>query len=101
MQCDQTPLWRKRLKQSPQALRLPKPCPMPSAFSAIVQSGIANQDITGNIKLRMLRECSMFMYGHCPNPTSVEYVEMAKALCDKYPQLQDINPKNGEYWVSK
>ena len=21
-----------------------------------------------------------------------------KALCDKYPQLQDINPKHGEYW---
>ena len=80
-------------------LRLPKPCPIPKAFTSIVESSIEANAIYGSTKLRMLRECAYFWYGVCPKPTATEYTEMAKTICDKYPNLKDISPRNGEYWV--
>ena len=77
-------------------MRLPKPCPLPTAFSPAVHLSILQNEISGNCKLKMLRESASFFYGICPFPTPSEYLEMAKPLCDKYPLLQDIN---GAYWV--
>ena len=51
------------------------------------------------MKLRLLREAATFYESMCPKPTSSEYTEMAKVLCDAYPQLKDKKPNNGEYWV--
>ena len=78
--------------------RLPIPCPLPTAFSPKVEQAIGKDDIFG-IKLCLLRECADFFKGICPRPSSSEYNAMAIAVCDKYPVWQDINHKDGHYWV--
>ena len=80
-------------------MRLSKPCPMPVDFSPHVSSCIAKNMLKGNVKFRMLRECALYFHGKCPCPNSSEYTEMARSLCVKYTQLQDLCPQNGEYWV--
>ena len=37
--------------------------------------------------------------GLYPRPTPAEYIVMAKAVRDKYTNLQYVNPKYGEYWL--
>ena len=81
------------------AMRLPNPCPLPTAFSPAVHFSILQNDISGNCKLKMLRESASFFYGICPFPNPSEYLEMAKALCNKYPLLQDTHCSNAAYWV--
>ena len=78
--------------------RLPSPCPLPT-FTPIVQQGIENQKIKGNIKTRMLRESANHFYGLCPRPTPKEYQIMSIALCDLCPQLRD-KTKDSCNWVS-
>ena len=68
--------------------RLPTLCPLP-AFTPIVQQGIENNKIKGNLKTRMLRESANHYYGLCPRPYPQEYRRMALSLCDLCPQLRD------------
>ena len=82
-----------------QAMRLPNPCPLPTAFSPAVNLSIIQNEIIGNCKIKMMRESAAFFYGICPYPNPSEYLEMAKALCNKYPVLQDIHCTDGAYWV--
>lgn len=81
-------------------MRLPMPCPLPTTFSGVVMKAISDNMLKANMKTRLIRECTSFYLGLCPYPRSNEYIEMAKTICNKYPELQDINPKNGEYWVN-
>ncbi len=81
-------------------LRLSDPCPLPNTLTPITKQAVEQGKLTGNIKLRLLREASLFYHGICPQPTATEYVAMAKTLCQTYPQLQDKRPINGEFWVS-
>ena len=85
--------------QAAKQLRLPDPCPLPHNFSLITTKAIENNSLKGNVKLRLTREAASFYYGICPKPTSTEYINMAKTLCDKYPQLKDKGPDK-DYWVS-
>ncbi len=66
----------------------------------MVEKCISENELRGNVKLRMPRECAIFLYGICPHPSPTEYIEMAKSICDKYPMLKDVNPRNGQYWVN-
>lgn len=81
-------------------MRLPKPCPLPTTFSGAVMKAISKNMLKANMKTRLLRECTLFYQGLCPYPRSNEYIEMAKTITNKYPELKDMNPKDGEYWVS-
>ncbi len=81
-------------------LRLPDPCPLPNSLTPKTKQAVEQGELAGHIKLRLLREASCFYQGICPQPTATEYVTMAKTLCQKYPQLQDKRPINGESWVS-
>ena len=81
-------------------LRLPDPCPLPNNFTRKTNEACERGELTGTLKLSLLREASAFYYGLCPKPTPTEYVTMAKTLCNKFPQLKDKRPINGEYWVS-
>lgn len=80
--------------------RLPIPCPFPEVFSKTIHAALAQNELTGTDKLRMLRESASFFYGICPVPKPVEYQEMARTLCDKYPTMKDLHAPNGEYWVN-
>uniref|UniRef100_A0A1X7T0V6 Uncharacterized protein n=1 Tax=Amphimedon queenslandica TaxID=400682 RepID=A0A1X7T0V6_AMPQE len=80
------------------AMRLPNPCPLPTAFSPAVHLSILQNDISGTCKLKMLRESASFFYGICPFPNPSEYLEMAKTLCNRYPLLQDTHCSNAAYW---
>ena len=50
--------------------QLPIPCPTPTAFSQVVHSALLQNDISGTIKLKMLRESAAFFYGLCPVPNT-------------------------------
>ena len=50
------------------------------------------------MKLRLERQAAAYYWGLCPWPKTSEYDAMAKAMCDKYPQLK--SGKHKEYWVS-
>lgn len=86
-------------EQAFKQMRLPNPCPLPATFSGILLDAISKNKLKGNLKTRLLRECAAFLQGICPHPRQHEYVAMAKAICDKYEDLKDIKPNNGEYWV--
>ena len=77
---------------------LPEPCPIP-ALSERIKAMLAQNGVKANNKF-LLREAASFYNGLCPNPTTNEYVTMAKTLCNKYPELKDKQPVNGKYWVS-
>ena len=81
-------------------LRLPVPCPTPTTFTPNILRAIENKQLLGITKTRLLREATSFYWGLCPRPTHDEYVAMATALCDKFPQLRDKMPPQGKYWVS-
>ena len=51
----------------------------------------------------MIRQAADFYHGMCPRPNSTEYVDMAKTLCAKCPQLRDKKPLKGKfvYYVRK
>ena len=85
--------------QAAKQLHLPDPCPLPNNFSLITTKAIENNSLKGNFKLRLTREAASFYYGIFPKPTSTEYINMAKTLCDKYPQLKDKGPDK-DYWIS-
>ena len=55
---------------------------------------LAQNGVKGNNKF-LLREAASFYNGLFPNPTTNEYVTMAKTLCNKYPELKDKQPVNG------
>ncbi len=81
----------------------PEPCPVPprSSFSKRTCQAIDKGNITGNAKLRLLREAAMYYYSLTGENTSTPYVTIAKTLCTKYLQLKDKKPPiPGEYWVS-
>ena len=42
-------------------LRLPIPCPLPAAFSPVVELAIAQNSVDG-VKLKILRECASFLW---------------------------------------
>ena len=81
-------------------LRLPVPCPVPTNFTPNVLRAIENKQLLGIMKTRLLRQAASFYWGLCPRPTHDEYVAMSITLCDKYPQIRDKMPSQGEYWVS-
>lgn len=75
--------------------KLPEPCPVPyNCFSEDVIRAIDNNQITGIIKIRLIRQAASFYCGICPKPTHDDYVNMAKTLCDHYAQLKDKRPAN-------
>ena len=80
--------------------RLPIPCPVPTVFSKHVETALHQNQLSGLVKLRMLRESAFFFFGFCPSPKPYEYLAMAKSLCDNYPQLKDIDVPDGMYWVN-
>lgn len=83
--------------------RLPEPCPVPySSFSPDVIQAIEKDQLKGILKIRLIRQAADFYYGLCPNPNHIEYVTMAKTLCERYPQLRDKKPVKGKfvYYVS-
>ena len=86
------------LKLMPKVTRLPVPCPLPLFTTGSLEAA-KRGGLKGNTKLRLLREAATYYNGICPWPTAQEYAEMAKTICDKYPQLKDKMPLNGEYWV--
>ena len=86
------------LKLMPKAMRLPVPCPLP-LFTAGSLEAAKRGGLVGNTKLRLLHEAATYYNGKCPWPTTQEHAEMAKTMCDKYPQRKDKMPLNGEYWV--
>ncbi len=61
-------------------LLLSNPCPLPNTLTPITKQAV--EQLTGNIKLRLLREASLFYHGICPQPTATEYVAMAKTVPD-------------------
>ena len=79
--------------------RLPVPCPVPSKFCLALEQSIQKENVSGNMKLTLIREASEFYCGICPNPTASEYQTMAKTLCDEFPSLKNKIPVNGAYWV--
>ena len=89
----------KRLKLS-NSQRLPDPCPKLSQFSGKVQEAISNNSLQGALKLRLLREAAFYYHGICPCPSAVEYITIAKTLCNQFPQLSDKKPFAGAHWVS-
>lgn len=80
--------------------RLPVPCPFPSTLTKATLEAIANEQLMGNMKIRLLREAATYYHGLCPRPNQTEYTSMAQMLCEKCPQLRDKMPRNNEYWVS-
>ena len=78
--------------------RLPEQCPLP-VISERTKEIISN-GIKGNNRFFLLREAVTFYEGICPNPTSDEYITMAKTLCHQYPELKDKDPIDNKYWVS-
>ena len=107
MSTDEAPPAKKMMaitiKQLPSAnngrARLPDPCPVPTNFSERVTKALATGELEGNDKLCFLREATNFYSGYCSNPSSAEYLVMAKTLCDRFPMLKDKKPIDGEYWV--
>ena len=81
-------------------LRLPEPCLLPNNFTKKTTEGFERGELTGTLKLRLLREASSFYYGICPKPTPLEYTTMAKTLCNRFPQLKDKRPASGQFGVS-
>ena len=81
--------------------RLPSPCPLPSTFTKPTLESIANEQLMGNMKIRLLREAATYYHGLCPRPNQTEYTSMSQMLCEKFPQLRDKMPRNNEYWVTK
>ena len=79
-------------------MRLPTPCPLPTVFTEDVAQAIAANKITGILKTRLERQAAAYYHGICPWPKPSEYSNMAKTMCDKYPQLK--SSKHKEYWVS-
>jgi len=77
------------------SMRLPAPCPCPSMFTDDVTQAIESK-IIGIMKLRMQRQAATYYWGICPWQKTTEYNTMAKAMCNKYPQLRS---KSAEYWV--
>ena len=76
--------------------RLPEPCPVPyNSFSPDVIEAIDKDQLKGIFKIRLIRQAADFYHGMCPRPNSTEYVDMAKTLCAKYPQLRDRKPLKG------
>ena len=83
--------------------RLPEPCPVPyNSFSQDLIEAIDKGQIKGLFKTRLIRQAADFYHGMCPHPNHIEYVDMAKTLCHKYPQLHDKKPVKGKfiYYVS-
>lgn len=85
---------------APTTSHLPNPCPLPTTFTKKTNEACEKNQLLGTKKLAFLREASIYYYGLCPNPTSAEYITMAKTLCHKYPQLKDKISSEGQYWVS-
>ena len=79
---------------------LPIPCPLPPVFSERVNTAIQQKEIHGKDKLALIREASLFYYGLCPTPSSNQYDEMAKVLCNSFEQLKNKIVVDGCYWVS-
>jgi hypothetical protein len=80
--------------------KLPSPCPLPTAFSQGLKEAIKNNNITGNTKLKLIREACEYYQGICPYPTVKDYDNMARTLCSKFPQLANKQVVKGSNWVS-
>jgi hypothetical protein len=73
---------------------------LPTAFSQAVKNAIQKKEITGNMKLKLIREACEYYQGICSYPTAKEYEIMARTLCGKYPQLANKQIIKGSNWVS-